>query len=287
MSARIQLGAACATHDEDFGPQLVSWGIALAAAAAWLTLVQLTPAPAIHAIVTPPPTTVVDFAPGKPRAPLASAATSTPVPDRVASHGGPHSIASEVATVGIFTAALADHALDEVKRLMAVQSVKGSTGEKQIAVAKSSLVGGEGATRPGLSSFTGGPGANVGDVQRGGAIDRAAFRARDVAVVTAPALENATADATELGAFVRARVSQLQSCYERAGGTDFAGVVALRLTLGAGGTVRSAEIVRRSWSGPGAAEAEACLVRVARGWHLPSGQEGASVTFPISFTRGT
>ena len=56
---------------------------------------------------------------------------------------------------------------------------------------------------------------------------------------------------------MRARVSQLQTCYERAGGTDFAGIVALRLTLGEGGVVRSAEIValviefrRRLQSGP-------------------------------------
>jgi len=284
MSARIRLGAACATRDEDFGPQVVSWGIALAAAAAWLTLVQLTPAPVIQGIVSPPPTKI-DFAPRNPCPPVAS--TNTPAPGHVSSHGVSQSIASEVAAAGIFTAAMADHALDEVKRLMAVQSVQGNAGAKQIAGEKSTITSGEGTTRPGMSSFKGGPGTSVGDVQRGGAIDRAAFRAHELSVVTAPRLENATADATELGAFVRARVSQLQSCYERAGGTDFAGVVALRLTLGAGGRVRSAKIVRRSWSGPGAAEAEACLVRVARGWRLPSGQEGASVTFPISFTRGT
>jgi hypothetical protein len=286
MSARIRLGAACATRDEDFGPQLVSWGIALAAAAAWLTLVQLTPAPVIQAIVSPPPT-AIDFAPGNPRAPLASAATNTPAPDGIESHSVRRSIASEIAAAGLFTTAVADHAIDEVKRLMAAQSVRGNTGVKPIGGEKSTLVGGEGTTRPGMSSFASGQGTHVGDVQRGGQIDRATYRARELAVVTAPALENATADATELGAFVRARVSQLQSCYERTGGTDFAGVVALRLTLGAGGTVRSAEIVRRSWSGPGAVEAEACLLRVARGWRLPSGQEGASVTFPISFTRGT
>jgi len=283
MSARIRLGTACATRDEDFGPQVVSWGIALAAAAAWLTLVQLTPAPVIQGIVSPPPTKI-DFAPRNPSPPVAS--TNTPAPGQVPSHVVSQSIASEVAAAGIFTAAMADHALDEVKRLMAVQSVQGNAGAKQIAVEKSTITSGEGTTRPGMSSFKGGQGTSVGDVQQGAAIDRAAFRAHELSVVTAPPLENATADATELGAFVRARVSQLQSCYERAGGTDFAGVVALRLTLGAGGTVRSAEIVRRSWSGPGAAEAEACLVRVARGWRLPSGQEGASVTFPISFTRG-
>jgi len=82
-------------------------------------------------------------------------------------------------------------------------------------------------------------------------------------------------------------VSQLQTCYERSGGTDFAGIVALRLTLGEGGVVRSAEIVRRTWSGPGAAETEACLIRIARGWRVPAGRDGATLTLPISFTRGT
>jgi TonB family protein len=126
----------------------------------------------------------------------------------------------------------------------------------------------------------------VGRVEHTIGLDRANFRARQLPVVIAPSLENATADATELGAFVRGRVAQLQSCYERAGGTDLAGVVALRLTIGAGGTMRSAEIVRRTWSGPGAADAEACLIKMARGWHMVSAQEGATVTLPISFTRG-
>jgi hypothetical protein len=142
-----------------------------------------------------------------------------------------------------------------------------------------------------MSSFAGvGDGArtaSVGDVRRGGGIDRADFRAHQLPVVSAPVLNNATADATELGAFVRARVSQLQTCYERAGGTDFAGIVALRLTLGQGGVVRAAEIVRRTWSGPGAAETEACLIRIARGWRVPAGHDDATLTIPISFTRGT
>lgn len=126
----------------------------------------------------------------------------------------------------------------------------------------------------------------MGNVERTVAIDRANFRARQLPVVTALPLENATADATELGAFVRGRVAQLQTCYERTGATDLAGVLALRLTIGASGAVRGAEIVRRTWSGPGAADAEACLIRLARGWRVPSGQEGATVTLPISFTRG-
>ena len=72
-----------------------------------------------------------------------------------------------------------------------------------------------------------------------------------------------------------------------AGGTDLAGVVALRLILGSAGSVRAAEIVRRTWSGPGAAETEACLLGIARGWRVPAGSEGATMTIPISFTRGT
>lgn len=38
---------------------------------------------------------------------------------------------------------------------------------------------------------------------------------------------------------------------------------------------------------PMAAAAEVCLVRIARGWRLPSSGAGGTVTFPISFTRGT
>ena len=132
-----------------------------------------------------------------------------------------------------------------------------------------------------------GAGEKLGQVERRTTIDRARFNVRPLPVVSAPALGDQVADATQLGAFVRARVSQLQTCYERAGGTDLAGVVALRLTLGSGGWVRAAEIVRRTWSGPGAAETEACLLAIARGWRVPAGAEGATMTIPISFTRGT
>jgi hypothetical protein len=90
----------------------------------------------------------------------------------------------------------------------------------------------------------------------------------------------------EMGAFVRGRAAQLQTCYDRTGG-DLAGVVALRLTLGPAGTIRGAEIVRRTWSGPAAAATEACLLDMARRWHVPFGADGATITLPISFTRGT
>ena len=82
-------------------------------------------------------------------------------------------------------------------------------------------------------------------------------------------------------------MAQLQSCYELARGSDLAGVVALKITLGDAGSVRSAEIVKRTWSGSGAAETEGCLLRVVRGGRLPSGSDGATITLPISFTRGS
>jgi len=85
---------------------------------------------------------------------------------------------------------------------------------------------------------------------------------------------------------VRGRVAQLQTCYERAGGSDLAGVVALRVTIGAGGTVQSAEIARRSWSGPGASATEGCLLNMVTAWRIPFAAEGTTVTIPISFTRG-
>ncbi len=49
----------------------------------------------------------------------------------------------------------------------------------------------------------------------------------------------------------------------------------------------AAEIVRRSWSGAGAAQAEACIVSVARAWRFPPADEGpATYSFALSLTAG-
>jgi TonB family protein len=225
------------------------------------------------------------------------ASAPTPGKDKTSSLVVPHTptkttraVAAEAKLASIFAADLAEHVVANVAKLIPGAQTARAPADTQRRSRKTALESGGADQRPAMSGFAGSSlssGARaVGRVEHTIGLDRANFRARQLPVVIAPSLENATADATELGAFVRGRVAQLQSCYERAGGTDLAGVVALRLTIGAGGTMRSAEIVRRTWSGPGAADAEACLIKMARGWHMVSAQEGATVTLPISFTRG-
>jgi hypothetical protein len=287
MTPEVRFDSALAIRDEDLAPLLISWGFALAMAAAWLTVVHLTALPVIGSVVQPTPT-VIHFAPDRSGNPTAFSSTGSPNVEQKKKSRAERSVTSEVAVAGIFAAAMAKQAVSEVTHL--IPGVVAMRGDTRADASKRALTT-DADIRPGMSSFAAagerGKTANVGDVKRGGGIDRADFRAHQLPVVSAPSLDNATADATELGAFVRARVAQLQTCYERAGGTDFAGIVALRLTLGEGGVVRTAEIVRRTWSGPGAAEAEACLIRIAREWRVPAGHDGATLTLPISFTRGT
>lgn len=276
-----------AASDEDSTPLLVSWLIALAAGAAWLTLVHLTVLPLAPNVVpreTPP---IVSLDPDFGR--VAMPATPSTVPEgKGVTAVRQRDRAGVSALADIFGATITAKVMTEIARAIpGMQTIRADAGPRTIRGDKSALSTGEERARPGLAQLGGGGSgrADVGTVRHTAAIDRAAFRAQPLPVVTAPALDGSLADATELGSFVRGRIAQLQSCYELAGGTDLAGVVALQITLGASGTVRSAEIVRRTWSGPGAADAEGCLLRIVRGWRLPSGGDGASITLPISFTR--
>ena len=293
MSALRRGPAANVLREEDLTPQIVSWCIALTIATIWLTAVQLTPLPATVTtprVIQDTLVMVETITPGN-AARIEDHGRLLPIGDSKPQANTSRAVVSEAKLAGIFAADLAEHAVAEVAKLIpGVQTAHAETDLKTQS-GKTVLDGGNADQRPAMAGFAGSSlgmrrVGNVGNLERAGAIDRASFHARQLPVVSAPPLENATADATELGAFVRGRVAQLQSCYERSGGTDLAGVVALRLTIGAAGVVRGAEIVRRSWSGPGAADAEACLIRMARGWHVPSAQEGTSVTLPISFTRG-
>lgn len=292
MVADVRFGSAATLRDDDLRPLLVSWGIALAAAATWLTAVYMTPTigVATHAEASTPST--IDFAPSAHTPPTPSVSTRGIAGVRETPNDEPRKSISEAQIAGIFGAAVVGHAIADVTRLLpGAQAIHADVGSTSTRHDKSAMPSANPGSTPGMANLTGsgtlGRGVEVGRVANGAAIDRAHFHAAPLPRVIAPTLDNMTADATELGAFVRARVSQLQSCYERAGGTDLAGVVALRLTLSAGGTIRTAEIVRRTWSGPGAAAAEECLITIARGWRMPSGREGATVTFPISFTHGS
>lgn len=292
MVARLRLRLSHVICEEDCGPLLVSWAIAVSAALAWLLLVYLTPpAPIVRTSSDVFPATsdgvvTVDAGAGyKSSAPIA-AKGATPA---IVEH---HAAASPLDFAGAFTAAVVMRGVAEATRVIAgAQTVRGDVGRSVTRADKSAIGAAENGATPGMAQLGAGgagsaeAGANLGQVQRGPAIERATFHAKALPIVTAPALDGTPVDATEFASFVRGRVAQLQGCYELARGTDLAGVVALRITLGSAGAVRDAQIVSRTWSGSGAAETESCLLRVVRSWKLPSASDGATITLPISFTR--
>jgi TonB family protein len=191
----------------------------------------------------------------------------------------------------MFTIAAAAGVVEHIQQFIpGVIGISGDVGTRSSAT-KSTLSASGVDTRPGMAQMSRGDGvgggASVGRVQGGSSIAHADMHVRQLPIVQATPLGVETADATEMGSFVRQRVAQLQTCYERAGGTDLAGVVALRVTVGAGGTVQSADIARRSWSGPAAAATEGCLLNMVKAWRIPFAAEGTTVTIPISFTRGS
>ena len=246
MVARLSLRLSHLICEEDCAPLLVSWAIALSAAIAWLLLVYLTPpAPSIRAIpdvAAPAGDGIVTVEPGAAYRATPNTAGKAPGPVVVRRH----TAASPLDFAGAFAAAAVLRGVAEATSVIAgAQTVRGDVGRPMGRVDKSDIGATSGGATPGMtplgaSSGSGSAGAGLGNVQRGPAIERATFHAKALPIVTAPALDGTTADATELASFVRARVAQLQSCYELARGTDLAGVVALRITLGAAGAVRGA-----------------------------------------------
>lgn len=276
-------------YDDDLIPRLVSWAIACVLGAAWLAVVAFTP------VVIPPAQLPAVASPlGVIFEPLSRSTTPNPgQPTRhvqgKAAQSPSQVVKTTLALAGIFATGGAEHALEQITRMIpGVTAVQGDVGA-HAAGGKASVEARGSEATPGMSQLgRTDAGGNLGHVQGGASIAHVPVKVRALPIVAAPALgNNAVADVTAMGSFVRARVAQLQSCYERNGAGDLAGVVALRLTIGDAGIVRSAEIVRRTWSGPGAAATEQCMVDVARGWRMPFAGAGATVTIPVSFTRGT
>ena len=281
-------------RDEDLAPQLVSWAIALSAGAVWLAVVYMTPT--IAKPVTPVVTEVppqFHFTPGRSldsrddagggRKSVVGTATKHPL-------SAPQ-LAVDVAKAFAGTS-IGRKVMSDVTGLIDHVEAVGAMTSTMLTGGKSTLTTGGARATPGRSKFGEGnvvSGQGIGAVTHAGGVQRAEVHVQALAVVVAPAPTGGTIDATEAGTFVRARAAELQYCYARtagAAGSDLAGVVTLRLVLAATGAVRDAEIVRRTWSGPDAAEIEACLLATARRWRVPSASDGASLTLPISFTRG-
>lgn len=290
MVAAVQLRTSATLRDDDLVPQVVSWILAAGIGAAWLVIVYLAPAPVVAKPAVEEVLPPVTFETGRGR-PIAQPSASVDGGAAATRAKHPHSSASHsvIDAAGLFTAAATVGIVQHLEQFIpGVIGVRGEVGRP--AATKSALSANGADATPGMTQMSRGNGAAasgaVGRVQGGSSIAHADVHVRPLPIVQAAPLGAETADATEMGSFVRARVAQLETCYERVGGTDLAGVVALRVTVGAGGAVQNAEIARRSWSGPGAAATESCLLNMVKGWRVPFAAEGTTVTIPISFTRG-
>ena len=155
--------------------------------------------------------------------------------------------------------------------------------------------GGEGGNRPGRGGFGGGTGTGggggggIGGVGAGGGIARATVRVAAPSAVRADPITGNRRDVGELGQFVRSRESQLRYCYQEFGlktNPSLAGTVTVAITLTASGNVTGVSIPSRTWSGPGASEAESCIRSKINSWQFPASEAGGGTySFPFNFTR--
>ena len=154
--------------------------------------------------------------------------------------------------------------------------------------------GGQGSTTPGRGGIGGGTGTGggggggIGGVGGGGGVVRSTVRVSAPAAISVEPLKPGR-NIDELGTYVRSRESQLRFCYQENGlkvNPNLAGSITVAIDIAEGGAVRGANVTRRTWSGAGASESEACIVRAIRGWRFPSSAAGqGTYAFPFSFTR--
>ena len=141
--------------------------------------------------------------------------------------------------------------------------------------------------RGGIGGSARGP-DGIGAVAGGETVSRAVVRVAPPTVIRTGDQPEPGPDVGELGTFVRARAGQLGFCYEEHGlkaSAALAGSVTIAIAVAGNGSVSSAAITRRTWSGAGAAEAEACILRAVRAWRLPASHGSGTFSFPVSFTR--
>ncbi len=153
--------------------------------------------------------------------------------------------------------------------------------------------GGQGSRTPGRGGFGTGLGSagtsGIGGVGGGGSVGRASVTVTAPSVVKAENLGGPGRNVEELGSFVRGRQSQLRFCYEEHGlkvNPNLAGTVTVAVTMTGAGSVTAVNIVRRTWSGAGADDTEACIRSRISGWRFPpSDAGGGTFNFPFNFTR--
>jgi hypothetical protein len=155
--------------------------------------------------------------------------------------------------------------------------------------------GGQGSSTPGRggigggSGTGGGGGGGIGGVGGGGGITRATVRVAAPRPINVDPIAGPGRDVGELGTFIRSRESILRICYEEQGlkqNPSLAGNITVAITLTGGGSVSNARVTSRTWSGPGASDAEACILGKIRSWRFPSSTAGeGTYAFPFVFTK--
>jgi hypothetical protein len=286
--------------DEEGRVLLGSWAVSGGLGLIWLALVLFGPTTDVSHLLPPDerPIAVKFEAPPPPPAPKpvpAAAVAEAPKAPTPAPVAKPKPTAAELEAkrAAAFSSAFAapkNGPVGDVSNVLrGVAVATGGAPKPGAAVGKAVLAygqGGQGVRTPGRGDMGGGAAVGaIGGVTGGAGIGHegvsvSAPRAIDVAGFGGP-----TRDVGALGTAVREHESQLRFCYDEYGlkvNPDLAGSVTVALTLTASGAVTNATVSRRTWSGPGAAPAEGCILQKARAWEFPPSSTGAG-TFEFSF----
>ena len=290
--------------DEEGRALLGSWMLSGSFGILWILLVLFGPKTDISHLLSaeerpiavtfePPPPPDVPVKPEAAQPVPAAAKTAAPAP------GKPKPSAEEVAAKraaaasAAFGAAPANGPVGDVSNVLRGVDVSNGAPKPGAAVGKSVLaygLGGQGVRTPGRADMGGGAGVgNLGGVVGGGGIGHEGVTVAAPRAIDVPGLGGPTRDVGELGTAVRSHDSQLRFCYDEYGlkvNPGLAGSVTLAITLTGGGSVTNVVVNRRTWSGPGATEAEGCILGKARDWHFPASPAGGGTfEFSFNFTR--
>ena len=104
-------------------------------------------------------------------------------------------------------------------------------------------------------------------------------------VASKPDLRETLRSAADVGTFARGHEAQLHFCFDEFGrrvNPALAGTVTLSVAITEDGDVKEVGILRRTWSGSGTQEVEACIRDRVLRWKFPEVDGGAGV-YPLTF----
>lgn len=294
---------------EEGRPLVISYGVAFALALIWLLLVAFMPATerAISLMPTEEPAPVeITFEDPEPEpAPAATPRptaqpTATPDPNAAAAAEERRRQQEMAAIAGAFGGPVQQGRggmVGDVSNVLRGVDVNAPAAGAGAGAPQGKAViaygqGGQGSRTPGRDGLGAGSGAAnaIGGVSGGGdGVARATVSVAAPTLVRAETVGGPARDVGELGTYVRGRQSQVRFCYEEYGlkvNPSLAGTVTVAITIGASGNVTEARVAGRTWSGPGADEAESCIRSRISSWRFPASDQGAGTySFPFNFTR--